>query len=187
MIRINLAPAETRRRSAGGGFSFTMPAFNLGLLFAVVYAVAAAAVGVSWWALHSDAATLAAAIERGTRENAQLKATLGAGATVKPQLVEMRRRVQVIESLVKNQGSTIALLDAFADTLPNDLWITALEDKSSVLKLRGTAYSTTAVADFMSNLKRSGRFKDVEIVVSTQDLAKPPSVVTFEVTCRFEG
>jgi len=39
----------------------------------------------------------------------------------------------------------------------------------------------------MTNLRASGKFKDVDIVVSRQDLAKVPRLVTFEVTCRFES
>jgi hypothetical protein len=39
----------------------------------------------------------------------------------------------------------------------------------------------------MANLRASGKFKEVEIVVSRQDLGKSPQLVTFEVTCRFEG
>jgi len=79
------------------------------------------------------------------------------------------------------------MLDAFADVVPRDLWITSMEEKGSQLKLNGTAYSTTAVSDLMSNLRSSGKFKDIDLVVSRQDLAKTPSVVTFEVTCRFES
>jgi hypothetical protein len=39
----------------------------------------------------------------------------------------------------------------------------------------------------MSNLRASGKFKDVDLVVSRRDLARPSPLVTFEVTCRFEG
>lgn len=187
MIKINLAPTQARRRRLGLGFTLTLPAFNLGVLFGVIYVLIVGAVGLYWSGLRISEARLTAEIERGNRENDQLKATLGAGANVKPALADIRRRVQLIEDLMKDQGRPIALFDAFADTLPSDLWITGLEEKSSQLKLRGTAYSTTAVADFMSNLKKSGRFKDIEIVVSRQDLARAPSLVTFEVTCRFEG
>jgi len=102
------------------------------------------------------------------------------------QLTEVKRRVDILEELTKGQAKPIALLDSFADTVPPDLWITSLEQKESLLKLSGTAFSTTAVSDFMTNLKGSGKFKDVDIVVSRQDIAKSPSLVTFEVTCKFE-
>jgi hypothetical protein len=39
----------------------------------------------------------------------------------------------------------------------------------------------------MQNLRNSGKFKDVDIVVSRRDLGRPTPLVTFEVTCRFEG
>ena len=98
----------------------------------------------------------------------------------------MKKRVAVLEDLTKGQGRSIVLLDSFIDTVPRDLWITSLEQKESVLKLNGTAFSTTAVSDFMSNLKSSGKFKEVDIVLSRQAIDKTPSLVTFEVTCRFE-
>ena len=105
---------------------------------------------------------------------------------MKGRLAEVKRRVDILQDLTKGQGRPIAILDAFADTVPRDLWITTLEQKESVLKLSGTAFSTTAVSDFMSNLKASGKFKDVDIVVSRQAIDKTPSLVTFEVTCKFE-
>ena len=61
-----------------------------------------------------------------------------------------------------------------------------LEDKGVTLKVVGTAYSTRAVSEFMNNLKQSGKFKDIDILISRQDLNKNPVVVTFELTCRFE-
>ena len=76
---------------------------------------------------------------------------------------------------------------AFASVLPNDLWITGFEEKSLQLKITGSAFSTTAIADFMANLRASGKFKEVDLVISRRDLARPTPLVTFEVTCRYEG
>jgi type IV pilus assembly protein PilN len=99
----------------------------------------------------------------------------------------MRKRVEVIEALTKDQGRPIQLFDAFADMIPRDLWITGLEEKNSMLRVSGSAFTTVAVSDFMANLRASGRFKEVDIVVSRQDHSKAPRLVTFEVTCRFES
>jgi Tfp pilus assembly protein PilN len=150
MIRINLAPAEARRRMPS--MSLSVPTFNLGVLFGILYFVAVAGLGLYWYGLASEESTLTADIDRLNRELASLKTTL----------------------------------DSFIDTVPRDLWITGLEQKESVLKLNGTAFSTTAVSDFMSNLKSSGKFKDVDIVISRQAIDKTPSLVSFEVTCRIE-
>jgi type IV pilus assembly protein PilN len=184
MIRINLAPLEARRRMPS--MSLSIPSFNLGILFGVVYVLAVAGLGFYWYGLLSEERGLAADVDRLNRELASLKTTIGEGAGVKTQLAEVRRRVAILEDLTKGQGRSIVLLDSFIDTVPRDLWITSLEQKESVLKLGGTAFSTTAVSDFMSNLKSSGKFKEVDIVVSRQAIDKTPSLVTFEVTCKFE-
>lgn len=186
MIRINLAPEEARRARGPG---FTLPALpiGLGLLFVVVYVVAAAGVGYWWWGLHADKARLVAENDRTAKEIDTLKATLGQGANVRTQLADVKKRVQVIGDLVQGQGRPILLLDAFVDTVPRDLWITSFEDRGGVsLKIVGIAYSTRAVSEFLTNLRQSGKFKDIDILVSRQDLAKTPAMVTFEVTCRFE-
>ncbi|OGK99703.1 MAG: hypothetical protein A3E31_14545 [Candidatus Rokubacteria bacterium RIFCSPHIGHO2_12_FULL_73_22] len=185
MIRINLAPARRRRR--GVGITLTLPSFNLGLLFGVLYVLAVVGLGAYWWSLSAEEATLADEVSRKSREIASLKVTIGQGNKIKDQAAELRKRVDVIEKLTRDQSKPILLADAFADVIPRDLWITRLEERNSVLRIGGAAFSTTAVSDFMSNLRSSGRFKDVDIVVSRRDLARPSLPVTFEVTCRFEG
>ena len=100
---------------------------------------------------------------------------------------ELRKRVDVIEQLTRDQARPIILVDAFAGVVPRDLWITRLEERNSVLRIAGAAFSTTAVSDFMANLRASGKFKDVDIIVSRRDLARPALPVTFEVTSRFGG
>jgi Tfp pilus assembly protein PilN len=100
---------------------------------------------------------------------------------------ELKKRVDVIETLTKNQARPIILVDAFANTVPPDLWITGLEEKNASLKINGSATSAVAISIFMTNLRQSGKFKDVDVIVTRQDLARPTPLVTFEVTCRFEG
>lgn len=185
MIRINLAPVEVRRRR-GSGFSMPALPVGLGLLFAVLYVAAVAGVSYAWWGLMSEKARLTAENDRTAREIDTLRTTLGQGTNVKAQLADVRQRVKVIEALVQGQGRPVVMLDTFVDTVPRDLWITSFEDKDASLKIVGTAFSTRAVSEFMNNLKQSGKFKDIDILISRQDLNKNPVIVTFEVTCRFE-
>ncbi len=93
----------------------------------------------------------------------------------------------MIEAITKAPGQKIELVDAFASVIPNDLWVTAFEERSGQIKITGSAFSPTAISDFMSNLRSSGKFKDVDLVVTRRDLGRPAPLVTFEVTCRFEG
>ena len=188
MIKINLAPERARRRrSLGIGLNFSLPAFNLGWLFAIVYAAALVGVGGYWWTLKLSEDRLRSEIAAAKREIDVLRAQIGQENRMKDMAAELRKRIAVIETLTKNQGRSILLVDAFASAVPPDLWITVIEEKNAALKISGAATSPVAVSNFMSNLRTSGKFKDVDIVISRQDLARTTPQVTFEVTCRFEG
>jgi Tfp pilus assembly protein PilN len=112
---------------------------------------------------------------------------IGQENKMKDMAAELKKRVDVIETLTKNQARPILLVDAFASTVPPELWITGFEERNAALKISGSATNAVAISNFMTNLRQTGKFKDVDIVVSKQDLARPSPLVTFEVTCRFEG
>jgi type IV pilus assembly protein PilN len=163
-----------------------MPSFNLGMLFLVVYAVAGAGIGTYWWSLGSAEARLTSDVTQARRELATLQPITAQVQKVKDQLADLKKRVKVIEDLTKDQSRLIRIIDAFASVVPNDLWVTKMEERDNMLKVSGTAFSPAAVSDLMTNLRASGKFKEVDIVISRQDLAKTPRLVTFEVTCRVE-
>jgi Tfp pilus assembly protein PilN len=188
MIRINLAPERARRRrSVGLGLSFSLPAFNLAWLFGIVYLAAVLGIGGYWWTLKLTESRLRTEIAAAKREIEVLKVQIGQENKTKEMATELRKRVAIIEQLTKNQARPIQLVDTFASAVPPDLWITSMEEKNATLKIAGAAVSTVAVSNFMTNLRGSGKFKDVDIVVSRQDLARATPQVTFEVTCRFES
>jgi Tfp pilus assembly protein PilN len=191
VIRINLAPEAKRRRAVGFGFSLptlTLPSLDLGTVFGVVYVLAVVGIAGYWWMLGSERAKLTAEIATGQAELAQLRVTIGQVNQIKAQAQELRARLALLEELMKGQGRPIALVDIFASVIPKDLWITGFETREDFrLKVSGSAFSTTAVSDFMQNLRSSGKFQDVDIVISRRDLSKPAGLVTFEVTCRFQG
>jgi Tfp pilus assembly protein PilN len=184
MIRINLAPPRARR---GARAPLTLPRIHLGIVFGVVAILLAGGLGMYGRSLRLEEQRLAAEVEAGTRELGAFKTTVGQAAKLKEQLADLRARLASIEVLAKDQGRPLLLIDAFADAVPADLWITGLEEKGAMLRVTGSAYSTTAVANFMAALRASRRFRDVDITLSRRDVAKTPSLVDFEVTCRFEG
>jgi len=90
VIRINLAPIEARARR-GPAFSLSLPSFNLGVVFAIVYVAALGSVGYYWFSLQAEETRVAADVDRLNRELTSLKATLGQGASVRGQLAEVKR------------------------------------------------------------------------------------------------
>jgi Tfp pilus assembly protein PilN len=181
MIKINLAPA--RRRKA---IALRLPSLGLGVIFGVLFALVIVVLVGYWYQLNREAAQLQSEIAKAEKELASLKGAIAEGNRFKKEKEDLERRVGLIDLIARNQARPVYLLDAVAGAIPRDLWLTTLEEKQNQLRLAGSAFSSTAVADFMANLKRSGKFKDVDLVVSRHDPTKTPRVVTFEVSCSPE-
>ena len=181
MIKITLAPPSERQ-----GISISMPSFNLGMLFGTLSLAAIVVVAGYSWRLSSQREQLERDISIATKQLETLKAAIAEGNRYKAERDDLEKRVVAVEELTKNQTRPISFLDALADAIPQDLWITGTSERDRVFHFNGTAYSSTAVADFMSNLKSSGKFKDVDLVVARQDINKVPRTITFEIVCRFE-
>ncbi len=180
MIKINLAPPTARTQGpAGSGMNLGIAFGALGLLLVVVLT----AYG---WKLSAEVRGLEREIEQDRTEIARLKPIIAEGQRYRLEKEELERRVNAIEIVARNQARPVYLLDALADMLPADLWLTRVEEKSQLLRLAGTTYSSVALSDFMANLKASGKFKEVDLMESRQDLGKSPRTITFEVTCHFE-
>jgi Tfp pilus assembly protein PilN len=187
MIRINLAPPRERAGVSLGLPGLSIPAgLNLGMAFGVAAAVLALVIVISSLHQFREERRLGAEIETGARELNSLRALVGPAAKLREHLAELQARLKAVQALTQGQSRPVSLLDAFADVVPADLWITGLEDSASGLRVTGAALSPAAVSDLMTALRASGKFRDVDIVVSKRELDKVPDVVTFEITCRFE-
>ena len=181
MIKINLAPAPTKRKLA-----LSMPEFNLGMLFGILFVVLLGALGAWWWTLDQEVKRTERDIADNRKEVDRLKLLIAEGQRFKREKEDLERRVNAIETVARKQTRPVYLMDTFVDTLSKDLWITRLEERGQVIRVAGISYSSTALADFMANLRATGKFKDVDLVESRQDLTKAVRTITFEVTCRFE-
>ena len=180
MIKINLAPPIAQKRDR------VAPGIGLGMVFGGLGAALMLLLGGSGWVLSAEVRGLHRDIEQDQAEVARLKPIIAEGERYRAEKQDLERRVNAIEAVARNQARPTYLLDALADVLPGGLWLTRVEEKSQQLKLVGASHSSVALADFMANLKASGKFADVDLVESRQDLTKSPRTITFEVTCRFE-
>jgi len=181
MIKINLLPPRPRKL-----IPVALPALPwLGILFGVVGLLVVGGVGGYWYVLSREATRLAAEKGRLETELKSLEAAIVKGKAFRQKALDLEKRLAAIDLISKNQARPVYLLDSLVDTVPRDVWLIGLEERQAQLRIIGSALSATAVADFMSNLRGSGRFKEVDLVVSRQDLTKTPRLVTFEVVCTF--
>lgn len=92
----------------------------------------------------------------------------------------LQQRIDVIETLQRNRSGAQDLLQMVANTVVrvDALWLTSLDRKGNTIQIQGNAGSINAVANFITELKRSGYFDQVEIKTAKEnDLL--PSVETY--------
>ena len=96
----------------------------------------------------------------------------------------LETRINVIESLKKNQSGPVRVLDVLSDCIQQSegVWLRELTQKDNLITINGTAMgSPDNIADFMTNLVRVGNFKNVNLV----NLQEENNRYTFSIT--FEG
>lgn len=101
----------------------------------------------------------------------------------KAQKAALQQRIDVIQTLQKNRTGAQDLLENVANTVGrvDSLWLTSVERKGDSLDISGEAASISSVANFITQLKRSGYFDQVEIKTAKEDDLEP-SVQTYGFT-----
>lgn len=181
MIKVNLLRQIPKRR-----LGLPLPSLpGLWPMFGILYVAVIVGLGWYWWTLGAEARQLQQGIAQAQQELNRLGTLIAEGNRFKREKEDLERRLALIEEISRGQARPVYLLDALVDGLPRGLWLTRVEEGEDLLTLAGAAFSHFAVADFMANLRQSGKFVDVDLVVSRQDLENDPHLVTFEVVARF--
>jgi len=100
----------------------------------------------------------------------------------------LQQRIAVIEQLQRNRTGGQEFMDAIANTVDrtDTLWLTSVARKGDDLTIIGSAGSINAVANYITQLKRSGYFQQVEIKESHQDTTdKAVQIFDFTLTAKF--
>jgi len=95
----------------------------------------------------------------------------------------LEARINVIESLKKNQSGPVRILDILSDCIQQSegVWLKDLTQKDNMVTINGTAMgSPDNVADFMTNLVRVGNFRNVNLVNLQADNNRYTFSITFE-------
>jgi Tfp pilus assembly protein PilN len=98
-----------------------------------------------------------------------------------------KRRVDVIDQLRANQTGPVELLAMIGNTVNSTeaVWLNSMQDQGASVAIDGMALSSDAVANLISNLQKTGFFRNVEIKESFQDdSVKDMQAFQFTLTCE---
>jgi len=185
MIRINLLG---RTRPKATRTTVPLEATLQFVLLAIALVVSLGALWGHFLLLERENTRVLAHIQTQTAEKARLEQLKQQVDNFEKQRAVLQQRIGVIEGLQRNRTGGQELLEAIANTVSrtDTLWLTAVERKGDALTINGSAGSINAIANYITQLKRSGYFQTVEIKESHQDdTNKTVQIYVFSLTAQF--
>jgi type IV pilus assembly protein PilN len=191
MIRINLLGQSKSKNKRGAPTS--MAVMEVGdpgspKMKVLVVLVLAGLLNVGYWyrldVVKRDIAAKMQVAEQKNRELADVKARY---LERQRQAENYKRRVNVIDQLRASQSGPVNLLNMIGNTVNGTeaVWLNNMKDQGSSVDIEGMALSTDAVANLMTNLQKTGFFKNIEIKETYQDdTFKEMQAFQFTLTCE---
>jgi type IV pilus assembly protein PilN len=191
MIRINLleAPKPKGKRSSMP----SMPTMEVGdvgsprLKVLLAVGLAAAFNLYTWYHLDAQKKTIEQNMAKAEQKNRELADVKVRYMARQREAENYKRRVDVIDQLRSNQAGPVNLMAMLGETVNNTeaVWLNNMKDQGATVDIEGMALSEDAVANLISNLQKTGYFRNIEIKESMQDeTIKDMQAFQFTQTCE---
>lgn len=194
MIRINLLGVPRQKKGKRGGAAAAVaiagasgegPSGALVLAGGAILGLLVA--GGLYYTADKDQKETQTKLAAANQEKARLSQVKTKYEQRKKEADAFEKRVKVIDQLHNDQTGPVNLLNTVGNTVNSTdaVWLSEMVDAGNSINVSGMALSTTAVANLMTNLKRTGYFKNVEIKDATQDSAvKDLTQFNFNLVCE---
>ncbi|MDA8016970.1 MAG: PilN domain-containing protein [Thermoanaerobaculia bacterium] len=164
MIRINLLsegrrPVVARSAKPKMGFGDQDPSL---IILCIGAAVGLLVAGGWWWQLNSEVKSWRSKISTAQAELQELDEYVKKVEAFKAKQAELTTKIEVITNLTANQRGPVHVMDEVSKALPDLLWLSEMGIKGSEVTLRGSAFNTNAVAQFIENLVNVEWFAEPE-------------------------
>jgi len=201
MIRINLSSlAPTKAKRGGGGKraapTVAMPSISMPgegpssvVMILVFLIVVLGGIGGTYWWANQKTTQLQADLQKAIAENQRLSEVKARYEAQKKKSDSFERRLKVIDELKQAQKGPADMLNLVADTVnkTDAVWLSSMTNDGKSVDFVGMALSADAVADLMANLRKTGKFRSVEIKETAQDpQIKEIQAFKFELVCEIE-
>ena len=187
MIRINLLSVP---KNKGKRVQVSLPGegVSLAIKALAVFAIAGMLNYGYWYRLDHEKTRLQTQTAQAERKNRELAEVKARYLERQKQMENYKHRVDVIDQLRSNQsGEPVKLLATLGNTVNNTeaVWLSNMKDEGASIHIEGMALSQTAVANLITNLEKTGYFRNVEIKETYQDdTVKDMQAFQFTLTCE---
>jgi type IV pilus assembly protein PilN len=187
MIRINLLGTAKPKKGKKGRRFFAMPQLTTdgpspliaGLALLVV---AVAGIYFYYQRLESTHEKLQAQLAEANKSIASMVKVKQAYLERQKDYDAFKRRFDIIDQLRAGQAGPVPLLNNLSETVSktDGVWLLNMKDDGPSVSLEGVALGPNNVANLMTNLRRSGYYKNVELRETSQE--DNPKLQTFSFT-----
>jgi type IV pilus assembly protein PilN len=180
MIRINLLYREEPQGGEKAPRTRNIFILSLGVILAFVI--------IAYW-------ILGAQVSRLEEEKLTLEKQVQRFPTLQREIKELKdkkelaqNRLALLTRLEKEKHGPVRLLEQLAVALPpNQLWITALKETDTDIRLDGMSLSNQILADYLKRLEALEPFSRVDLVQSGQVTYKDNKIKQFTITAPKKG
>jgi type IV pilus assembly protein PilN len=183
MIRVNLSGAPKKKVGRTVEVRAAGPSRVLPVLLILIVAGTVAA-GFWWYSRLSGQLTdVTAQLVHEQQERDKLAAVIKQDRIYEARKKALQARINVIEGLRKGQVSPVRSLDILDDAIDKTkyVWLSSLDQNNAIMSMTGTGTSVNAIADFYTNLRATGYFRNINLQ-NAQDSA---GNYVFSLTCEF--
>lgn len=172
MIRINLIRGKRKKRKE----------FNVDVLYFLLPLVVIVGVLLFHRSVTGTIVDLNNNIRRANAEVARLKKEIGEVETFKARKAELQKKVDVISNLQSERSGPVKIFEALSASIPEKCWIDSLSIKGDQVKVSGVALNNYTIANFMTALGQSGRFRNVVLGSADKTTISNVNLVKFGLT-----
>jgi len=160
MIKINLLLARKEKKKIGLKKEYIVFILSVVLLLIVLVLVQ--------WRLDKEKEDTLTQISNTKNEIARYKSLTTEVNKAKEAQKTLQDKLNIINSLRKEKASAAKVLDELSIDKPEKMHLESLRKDGSKLGIEGIALDDETIANFMTNLRKSNLFKNVDLIVSEQ-------------------
>ena len=160
MIKINLLLARKEKKKVGLKKEYIVLILSVVLLLIVLV--------LAQWRLDKEKEDTLTQISNTKNEIARYKSLTTEVNKAKEAQKTLQDKLNIINALRKEKASAAKVLDELSIDKPEKMHLESLRKDGSKLGIEGIALDDETIANFMTNLRKSNLFKNVDLIVSEQ-------------------
>jgi type IV pilus assembly protein PilN len=176
MIKINLLLARKEKKKVGMRKEFIVLILSVVLLVMVLVFVQ--------WRLEKEKDDTLAQISTTKKEIAYYKSLTTEVTKAKEAQKTLQEKLNIINTLRKEKAGPAKVLDELSIDKPEKIHLESVKKEGSKLGIEGIALDDETIANFMTNLRKSKLFKNVDLIVSEQVEQSKLKLKKFILSCE---